>query len=173
MFTVEGSVGRWLRGPGELVEAGEAVVEIQTEKVTFEVEAPASGFLHPVAIEGSAVVIEGLLGWILAEGEAVPSDDTDRRAATRDPARHGSPSVLGPAGLRAGGRPPAPLPTPRRASDGESTEGSTARVVASPAARRLAAEKGVDLSQVTGTGPGGRIVEADVVAAAKTGGGSS
>jgi pyruvate dehydrogenase E2 component (dihydrolipoamide acetyltransferase) len=142
MFTVEGSLGRWLRGAGEWVEAGEPVVEIQTEKVTFEVEAPASGRLHPVAAEGASLAIEGLLGWILAEGEAVPE--------AAEPAR----PAAGPAPDT--GRAAAVAPAP---GDGGS------RRVASPAARRLAAEKGVDLSAVVGTGPGGRIVEADVLAA--------
>jgi pyruvate dehydrogenase E2 component (dihydrolipoyllysine-residue acetyltransferase) len=135
MYTAEGSLGRWLVAAGSRVEAGDPIVEITAEKASYEVEAPASGVLHPTAVEGESLTVEGLIGWILAEGEMPPISE--------------DPVIGAPAVDRAARR--APLPP---------------GVKASPAARRLAVEKGVDLADVTGTGPGGRIVEADVLAAA-------
>jgi len=135
MYTAEGSLGRWLVAAGARVEAGDPIVEITTEKASYEVEAPASGILHPTAVEGESLTVEGLLGWILAEGEAPPAADS-------------SPA-------------PSMEPTPVRRAPLPSG------VKASPAARRLAADKGVDLAGLTGTGPGGRIVEADVLALAQ------
>jgi pyruvate dehydrogenase E2 component (dihydrolipoamide acetyltransferase) len=119
MYTAEGNLGRWLVPAGSVVETGDLIVEIVTEKATYEVESPGSGILHPVAVEGETLTVEGLIGWILGEGEAVPGSE--------------------------------PMPAER--------------IKASPIAKRLAAEKGIDLATLTGTGPGGRIVEADVLGA--------
>jgi pyruvate dehydrogenase E2 component (dihydrolipoamide acetyltransferase) len=138
MYTAEGTLGCWLRPAGARVEAGEPIVEITTEKASYEMESPASGILHPTAVEGESLTVEGLIGWILAEGEAPPAEG----GAGTSPA---------PAATATGPERRAPLPPGVRAS---------------PAARRLAAEKGVDLADLVGTGPGGRIVEADVLAAA-------
>src|SRR3954452_5114929 len=123
MYTAEGNLGRWLVPAGSTVEAGGLIVEVVTEKATYEVESPGSGILHSVAVEGENLTVEGLIGWILAEGEALPEDEGSKKAEPE-------------------------------------------RIKASPIARRLAAEKGIDLASLTGSGPGGRIVEADVLAAA-------
>jgi pyruvate/2-oxoglutarate dehydrogenase complex dihydrolipoamide acyltransferase (E2) component len=137
MYTAEGTVGRWLQGAGAGVAAGDPIVEIVTEKTTYELEAPASGILHPVAAEGAGLTVEGLIGWILAEGEAVPADGGPEEAVAS----------------------PAAASAPERAS-------LPSGFKASPAARRLAAQMKVDLAGVAGTGPGGRIVEADILATA-------
>jgi transketolase len=144
MYTAEATLSRWLVPAGTRVEAGASIVEIEAEKASYEVEAPASGILHPTAAEGAALSVEGLIGWILAEGEAPPGDVAIVDAPTR-------------AGT-------SPAPTSESGSPGLILQPSGFK--ASPAARRLAAEKGVDLAGLTGTGPGGRIVEADVLAAA-------
>lgn len=124
-----GKLLRWLKAEGEPVAAGEPVMEVETDKVTVEVEAPATGTLAGVRVrEGEEVPVGHVLAWILSPGEAVPG---------------GSP---GDAGARAA-----------------ATRG---RPAASPRARRLAEELGVDLAQVVGTGPGGAVTEADVEAAA-------
>jgi len=122
MYTAEGNLGRWLVPAGSTVQAGDLIVEVVTEKATYEVESPGGGILHPVAVEGENLTVEGLIGWLLAEGEAPPGSE--------------------------------PVPTER--------------LKASPIARRLAAEKGIDLAALTGTGPGGRIVEADVLGVASS-----
>ena len=137
MYTAEATLSRWLVPAGTRVQAGDAIVEIEAEKASYEVEAPASGIVHPAAAEGAALTVEGLIGWILADGEAPPEE-----ASAADVG-----AGLVPA--REGALPPPPA------------------IKASPAARKLAAEKGIDLADLTGTGPGGRIVEADVLAAVK------
>jgi pyruvate/2-oxoglutarate dehydrogenase complex dihydrolipoamide acyltransferase (E2) component len=153
MYTAEGVLARWLVEPGARVEAGELVAEITTEKASYEIEAPSSGVLHQIAQVGDPLAIEGLIGYVLDEGEGPPAEAvaTTVEATWRVPAERDDEPVP-VRGL------PAPAATP--------TAGY-ARAKASPAARRLAVERGVDLDNVVGSGPGGRIVEADVLAAAE------
>lgn len=140
MYTEEGVLTAWLRPAGARVEAGEPVAEITTEKVTFEIPAPAAGILHPVAGVGTNLRVETLMGYILGEGEKAPVV-TVEKAAPALASREASP-----------------------ASALQESQPATGLVRASPAARRLAAQHGIDLTQVAGSGPGGRIVEADVIA---------
>src|SRR2546428_11584102 len=143
MYTTEGTVTAWLREPGSQVAAGEPVVEVTTEKAVYQVEAPGDGILHAVAEVGAVVPDQGLIGHVLAPGEAPPVAEAPQTAAA------------GPVG---GARPASPTLAPApRPPGGE--------LRASPAARRLAQDRGVDITTVVGTGPGGRIVEADVMAA--------
>ena len=143
MYTEEGVLTAWLRPAGTRVVAGEPVVEITTEKATFEIPAPEAGILYPAAKVGTNLRVESLMGYILAEGEAAPVDTAQKAA---------------PASARSETAPPSSAPLEVRPADGP--------LRASPAARRLATQHGVDLKQVTGSGPGGRVVEADVLAAA-------
>lgn len=143
MYTEEGVLTAWLRPAGARVEIGEPVLEITTEKVTLEVQAPAAGVLHPVAEIGASLQVEGLLGYILAEGETSPNDP--KRNFVQPPEPND--------GLR---KPPAEAEDDMLRARGP--------LRASPAARRLAAQHGIDLSLVKGSGPGGRIIEADVLA---------
>jgi pyruvate/2-oxoglutarate dehydrogenase complex dihydrolipoamide acyltransferase (E2) component len=145
MYTAEGTLGKWLKEPGARVEAGEVVVDLVTEKATYEVEAPESGVLCPVAVEGQSLVVEGLIGWILEDGESTPPASDGGAGATRGPGGVGAAEASAEAGSGA------------------------SSVRASPLAKRLAAEHGIDLASLQGTGPGGRIVEADVLAAAERG----
>ncbi|HEV8629112.1 MAG TPA: dihydrolipoamide acetyltransferase family protein [Thermoanaerobaculia bacterium] len=138
MYTAEGTFARWLVAAGAAVEAGDLVAEITTEKASYEIEAPASGRLHPLAKVGDALTVEGLIGWVLGEGEEPPVEERDDE----------------------------PVPVPGLPSPAATPTAEYARVKASPAARRLAAERGVDLAALAGSGPGGRVVEADVLAAA-------
>jgi pyruvate dehydrogenase E2 component (dihydrolipoamide acetyltransferase) len=147
MYTAEGTFTRWLVEPGAAVEAGDLIAEITTEKASYEIEAPADGFLLQLAKAGDPLTVEGLIGWVLAEGEAVPETP---QGGGRGQGPPGS-AALGVAGL-----------APARGAE----VNDAGRIKASPAARRLATERGVDLAMLTGTGPGGRIVEADVLAAA-------
>jgi pyruvate dehydrogenase E2 component (dihydrolipoamide acetyltransferase) len=141
MFTAEGTLTAWLRPDGARVEAGEPVAEVTTEKTTQEVVAPAPGFVYRVAAEGALLSVQGLMGYILAEGEVPP--ETPGGAPAR-PIAATSGSVVATEASR-------PVPA------GE--------IRSTPIARRLATEHGIDLATVRGTGPGGRIVEADVLAA--------
>ena len=143
MYTDQGTLSTWLRPPGSEVQAGDPVAEISTEKATYELEAPSSGVLHPVASIGDSLPVEAVLGYILGPGEEPP------RSA-------GQAAV---AAAPVGAANPAP-------SEIDRSQASTAGPLrASPIARRLAAEHGIDLSQIVASGPGGRIVEADVLAA--------
>ena len=144
MYTAEGTLGRWLRPAGSRVEAGEPIADLVTEKATYELESPASGLLHPVAVEGENLQVEGLIGWILEEGEAAPESAPQAGEAAAISAT-------------------ANAATTRDPNEGE-------RLRAAPLARRIAVETGIDLATLVGTGPGGRIVEADVRAASRPGG---
>ncbi|HXT22123.1 MAG TPA: dihydrolipoamide acetyltransferase family protein, partial [Thermoanaerobaculia bacterium] len=148
MYTAEGVLARWLVEPGARVEAGELVAEITTEKASYDLESPASGVLYQVAKVGDPLAIEGLIGYVLDEGEEAPAEPADAAAV------EATWRVPG-----AGEGEPVPV------QQAMPTEG--ARVKASPAARRLAVERRIDLANVVGSGPGGRIVEADVLAAAE------
>jgi len=141
MYTEEGVLSAWLRPPGARVETGEAIAEITTEKVTFEIPSSVAGILHPVAEVGATLRVQELLGYILADGEAFPSGAVPKISVATEVSQ--APSSV-----------PATQEAPRKA----------ASVRASPAARRLASQHGIDLSELEGSGPGGRIVEADVLA---------
>ncbi|MBI2942372.1 MAG: 2-oxo acid dehydrogenase subunit E2 [Chloroflexi bacterium] len=144
MYTTEGTLAAWLRPPGARVEAGEPIAEITTEKTTHQIEAPVAGVLHPVAEVGANLSVEALIGYVLAAGEEPPAHP----AGLPSPA-----SASGTSQLSTQHSVPPEPPRP-------STE-----VRASPVARRLAAQHGIDLTQLRGSGPGGRIVEADVLEA--------
>ena len=146
MYTIEGEVTRWLVEDGASVTADQPVLELTTEKTTVEIPAPAAGVLRQVVPVGGRVQVEGVLGHVLAPGEALP--------AATPAAETAAPRTTAAAPLRAPAKPP-----PARASRG--------RLRATPVARRRARELGVDLITVTGSGPGGRITEADVQAAAE------
>ena len=145
MYTIEGEVTRWLVEDGASVAADQPVLELTTEKTTVEIPAPAAGTLHQVVPVGGRVQVEGILGHILAPGEAPPA-----ASPTAAPA---APRAAATAPPRTPAKPP-----PARAGRG--------RLRATPVARRRARELGVDLTTVTGSGAGGRITEADVQAAA-------
>ena len=149
----EGTVVRWHKREGEAVNRGEVIADIETDKATVEFEAYTAGVLgRIVAAEGIAVPVGNLIAIITAPGEAVPD------AGGED------------AGPAAASAPPPPVPvTPAAAGSAVSSgaapagSGNDGRVRASPIARRLARERGIDLALVAGTGPNGRIVEQDVL----------
>jgi pyruvate dehydrogenase E2 component (dihydrolipoamide acetyltransferase) len=180
-----GKVLRWLKRPGDPVQKGEPVVEIETDKVTVELEAPASGVLRDVtAREGDVVPVGRTIAVVFAAGE------TGGGAA-------GAPSTVMPAaGVSAGAVKASPLArklaeqhgvdlTRVRTASGRiekadilayvesqkaapAGNGAAARLAAaSPKARRLAAERGVDISMVRGSGPGGAVLVVDVPMAAR------
>jgi len=133
----EGTVVQWFRKEGEAVQKGEPLVEILSEKVTYDMEAPEAGVLRKIlATEGENVPIDQAIGIITTPDEAIPEAEMATLAAK---AKVQEVEVTKP-----------------------ETPAETGRVPASPAAKRLAKELGVDLAQVAGTGPEGRIVEDDV-----------
>jgi len=149
----QGTIVRWLKREGEAVERDEPLFTVETDKATMDVPAPASGVLARVlAPEGAVVPVQQTIAIIAAPGEAVPAE-----LAAAEP---GAPASPPPAAASAGA-PAAPTAGP--VAGAPAPEAATGRAApASPRARRVARELGVDLTQVQGTGPGGRIVEADV-----------
>ena len=136
----EAKVSRWLVEDGEAVAAGQLVVEVETDKATVQIEAPGSGVLRIVAAEGAVVAVDG----VLAELEPALASRADEE---RDDG-----AVAAPAAAVDERRAAPTVNAPRRGSG----------PIASPAARRIARERGVELADVRGTGPGGRIVARDL-----------
>jgi pyruvate dehydrogenase E2 component (dihydrolipoamide acetyltransferase) len=156
----EGTILRWLKRDGEPVQRGEELVEIETDKATMAYESDQEGILQTVAREGDTLAVGELIARV-GEGVAAPGAGVD--AGERD----GSATPSGARTLPGAGAPVEPAdasPAAARASAAVATsEGE--RVKASPLARRMARERGVDLHALRGSGPGGRIVKADVQAA--------
>lgn len=143
-----GTITRWLKNTGEVVSAGEAVVEISTDKISYEVEAPASGTLaRTFGNEGDELVCGAALATIALAGDAAIV-----AAAVREPDVAAAATFV-----EAPRRPPVANGTTDHAPDARD-----ARIIASPAARRLARERRIPLADVRGTGPRGRITLSDV-----------
>src|SRR5437763_7657551 len=147
-----GTIVRWLKSEGEPVEKGEGLYELDTDKVTQEVEAEATGVLLKSAVQEGEVEVGRTIGFIGAPGERVESAAGDGDAPRADSTRQALRSEGGAVEERSRSVNGAP--------SGERPAG--ARIKASPLARRLARERGVDLAQVRGTGPDGRIVAEDI-----------
>ena len=144
-FMTEGTVVRLARSQGDEVNQGEVIAEIETEKLNYDLESVAGGRFHPIVDEGATVAVDGLIGYVLDEGEEPPAQQAAPSPAARQaPQRRRSASRQG----------------------GPSTS-SAGAVRSTPGARRVAANLDVDITQVTPTGPGGRVVEADVRAFAE------
>ena len=156
-----GTIVKWLKSEGDKVEKGEPLYELDTDKVTQEVEAEASGVLLRIAVAEGEVPVGQTIAFIGEEGEQAPEPSGNGASAAQkvdeEPQEEGSP---GPAREqeREQGREVAEQIA--EASQRPAQDGS--RVKASPLARRIARERGIELSALTGTGPEGRIVAEDV-----------
>jgi pyruvate dehydrogenase E2 component (dihydrolipoamide acetyltransferase) len=173
----EGTILKWLKASGEEVKLGEPIAEIETDKATMTYEADGAGFLQIVAGEGDTLAIGAVIAHLLAsadEAAAAPSGGGGAPAAAPEAAEpEPAPAAAEPAPVAAAepqpvaatatAPPPGPAPAPPGATAAVPAGG---RVKASPVARRIAAELGVDLAAIAGSGPDGRIVKADVMAAA-------
>jgi pyruvate dehydrogenase E2 component (dihydrolipoamide acetyltransferase) len=146
-----GTIVKWLKAEGEPVQKGEPLYELDTDKVTQEVEADAGGVLLKIAVREGEVPVGTTIGVIGEQGEEIAEPQTP------EPAPEPAPKAEEP------GRAPAPEPEPEptRASAADASR-ANGRIKASPLARRIARERGVDLASLRGTGPEGRIVAEDV-----------
>jgi pyruvate dehydrogenase E2 component (dihydrolipoamide acetyltransferase) len=173
----EGTILKWLKAEGDEVTRGDELVEIETDKATMTYEADSAGTLSIVAQEGDTLPIGEVIARIGAGGEAPAGDGASAEATQQAEASgNGGPSEAPPAAAPAAtADPPAAEPEPEPAQPAAAAaepaaappaEGNGGRAKASPVARRIAREQGIDLSGLQGTGPGGRIVKADVEAAA-------
>jgi len=145
----EGLLGKWIKHEGDQVKEGEPLCEIETEKATDELQAPASGTLLKIAFgEGSTIPVNSVIAVIGSPGEDISAIISSSIPAKTAPA-------------------PAAIETQKPVIQEKTSDVGEVRI--SPSARRLARERGIDLSQIIGTGPGGRIVSEDVLnAASKT-----
>jgi pyruvate dehydrogenase E2 component (dihydrolipoamide acetyltransferase) len=168
-MTEECTVLTWFKKEGDRIARGDALFEIETDKSNMEIEAFDEGtLLRILAPEGATVPVDTIVAWIGEAGEAIP--EVAAAPAVVSPAV--APPVAPPAAPPSAPAPvaavPPGLPTPPVAASapGGGADAATGRLAISPRASRLAAELGIDPRSVTGTGPGGRIVERDVQAAA-------
>jgi pyruvate dehydrogenase E2 component (dihydrolipoamide acetyltransferase) len=168
----EGTILRWLIADGSPVSRGDELVEIETDKATMIYESDLEGVLAVVAAEGDTLPVGALIARVTTASGDETTGATD---ADEPPGADDAPGGPHDESGREGG-PDAPPPTPqaeslRETTPAEATSGGPdgERVRASPLARRIARDAGVELHTLTGTGPGGRIVKADVQAAASAG----
>ncbi len=138
-----GKILRWLKTDGDAVSKGEPLMEIETDKVTVEVEAPADGTIALRAAEGDEVSVGKAVAVIVAAGEPVPEPEAVDAAATRSAE-------------------PQPVADTKPETIAATQSRSSRRQLASPKARRLAQEHGIELAAVAGSGPHGAVVAADV-----------
>ena len=150
----EGTIVKWLKAEGDQIGRGDKLAEVETDKTVVEMEAYAEGLLRKIVVsEGSLVQVGAVIAFI---GDA---DDDIPEVAAAAPAAEAAPAAA--AGT------PAPTPTPEPVQQAAlapvavpASQGG--RIKASPIARKIAEEKGVDIAAITGTGPGGRITKSDV-----------
>lgn len=161
----EGNLARWHKKEGDSVKSGEVIAEIETDKATMEVEAVDEGVLGKILVkEGTeGVAVNELIALILEEGEDKKALDTYKGKKTE--AKKETPKEAPKQTIAT----PQPTPSPAPNFTAPSQSG---RVFSSPLARRIASMEGIDLRNVQGTGPHGRVVKADVLSATSSGGAS-
>ncbi|GAJ29231.1 pyruvate dehydrogenase complex dihydrolipoamide acetyltransferase [Acidomonas methanolica] len=154
----EGKLARWVKQEGDSVASGDVIAEIETDKATMEIEAVEEGILGRILVaEGTeGVAVNTPIGILVAEGEDVPSGAVapKEKKAPSESAATARPEPAPKTRPEPARTPGRPAPTP-----------SAARLFASPLARRIAKDRGVDLAMLKGSGPNGRILRRDVEAA--------
>lgn len=167
----EGTIEKWLKQPGDKIEKYEPIVEINTDKVNVELPSPVTGTLTEIiAKEGETVLIGAALATIDEVAGETPADTAPPRpTAEPAPAEAAAPSAEPQPAAVAEASPQREPVTARPATQTNGHDGAREPQRATPRVRKVAAELGVDLGQVSGSGPGGRIVEDDVRAFAKDG----
>jgi pyruvate dehydrogenase E2 component (dihydrolipoamide acetyltransferase) len=149
---VEGTITKWLKKPGDKVQRDEPLFEISTDKVDAEIPAPASGVLQEIKVtEGTTVGVNTVVGTIAVDGEAAAA----KSAAPS--AKSASAPPTPPKEEKKATPPPPPMPAPPAAAHEEEDEARS-----SPLVRKIAREHGISLSQIKGTGLGGRITKQDI-----------
>ena len=159
----EGNLAKWLVKEGDKITSGDVIAEIETDKATMEVEAVDEGTIAKIYVEEGAqgVKVNSVIAVLLEEGEdasavsnTAPVAAAPRPAAVEEPTPEPVKETEMPASPQVASK-PAPVTTPTASNDGN-------RIFASPLARRIAEQKGIDLSTISGSGPHGRIIKADV-----------
>ena len=158
----EGKLAKWHVKVGDTVKAGQVICEIETDKATMEVEAVDEGKIGQIVVPEGAegVKVNAVIAILLEEGEtALQAGAAPAPISAPKPAEASAPKAAAPA-------PASPTPAPPPPKPAAAPSGG--RIFASPLAKRIAAEKGIDLSRLKGSGPNGRIVKADVEQAKPT-----
>ncbi len=155
----EGVIASWLKKVGDKISSGDILAEVETDKATMELESYDDGTLLYTAVEaGSGVPIDGVIAIIGEEGADYETllKAEEAKATAPAPQAESAPAPAAPAASPAPAAPAASTPAPTKAAN------SNGRVIASPLAKSLAKEKGFDITQIPGTGDGGRIIKRDV-----------
>ena len=162
----KGNLAKWLKKEGDTVKSGDVIAEIETDKATMEVEAIDEGVLAKIVVpEGTAdVPVNQLIALIAGEGED-PKSVSAAGGGAPAPAKTEAPKSAPPAAAEAA---PTPAAAPQAAAK-PNGGGQGGRVFASPLARRIAKEAGLEIAMIQGSGPHGRVIERDVRAAAAGG----
>jgi pyruvate dehydrogenase E2 component (dihydrolipoamide acetyltransferase) len=171
----KGNLAKWLKKEGDTVKSGDVIAEIETDKATMEVEAIDEGVLAKIVVpEGTAdVPVNQLIALIAGEGEDPKSVSAAGGGGAQAPAKAEAPKPAPPAAApaqppAAAQAAPAPAAAPQAAAK-PNGGGQGGRVAASPLARRIAKEAGLEIAMIQGSGPHGRVIERDVRAAAAGG----
>jgi pyruvate dehydrogenase E2 component (dihydrolipoamide acetyltransferase) len=171
-----GTIVKWLKSEGDKVEKGEPLYELDTDKVTQEVEAEASGVLLKIAISSGEVEVGKTIAVIGEQGEKVETEPKEpagngssAQTVGDDAQEEGSPARARQQDRERGRRASAGDMSDQVTEVGQPSGDNGGRVKASPLARRIARERGIDLSGVAGTGPDGRVVAEDVERSAASG----
>ena len=146
---------RWEFSSGDEAKEGETLLVIETDKVSFEVTAPADGIIHPIAPEGSTCEVEETVGYL-----AVDREEYEQLIKDQPPVVAATPPQV---------EATEPDPVPSQPANVAVSAGPKGRIKASPLARSMAAEHGLDLGAITGSGPNGRIIKADILVALEKG----
>jgi 2-oxoglutarate dehydrogenase dihydrolipoamide succinyltransferase (E2 component) len=167
----EGTIVKWLKGEGETIEADQALLEISTDKVDTEVPSPGTGVVAKILVqEGETVDVGTKLAEIAPEGaapaEAAPQPEPEPvQEATAPAPEPATAAAAAEASAPSSAETPAPVPPPAPAAPAAPTDGSeNGRTFVSPVVARIAAEHGVDVGAVQGTGQGGRVTKKDILA---------
>ena len=171
----EGTLVKWLKKEGDTVSMDEDIAEVETDKATMTMPSFDEGILHKIYVkEGETVVLGASLALILEPGEEPPAD-ADQAPASASAEKPAETKEEAPAAEKSDtpAETKSAAPAPAAKSPAPAAPAAGGRIKASPLARKLAEEQGVDLRRITGSGPGGRIVKKDVLNAPAGGGGGS
>jgi pyruvate dehydrogenase E2 component (dihydrolipoamide acetyltransferase) len=174
----EGTLVKWLKKEGDTVKSGDVLAEVETDKATMDLEAFDSGILRKITVpEGTKVPVQTRIGIIGTKDEKIDESAPSAPASTGAPKESTAPTPAKP-DVKEAKTPADSTGSPATAAPSTPSNGNGSRVKASPLAKKVAAEKGVSLATLSGSGPGGRIVKADVLNApaggsSSVGGGSS
>ena len=159
----EGTITKWLKQEGEQIAADEPLLEISTDKVDTEVPSPGEGVVQQILVqEGETVEVGTKLAVIAPAGAEAPAEapaTEETPPAEPEPAAEAEPEPAEP----------APAPAPAAAAPAESTDGAGEKTFVSPVVARIASEHGVDISQVPGSGRGGRVTKKDIMGFVESG----